>query len=287
MARMSIDDMLGRDPRLIRLAKLCGWSKRETAGALVLDVWPLCYDRKRPSIDIADIDAAACLDGFAEKMVECGLATHANERSIRVAGAKQRIKYLSKKAQAGAKGGRKSGETRRNQREANSKQNASEQPAPPNPIPNASVTPNATASERERAAYTPDDPTQRGALANACWNELRDRRAALAIEFGQPAPLALPVITPGSEPIGFRDLRDRIREEGAAAPQVWTHVLEVLTSEARKTRSLEWLSDKSLGEKAWRRARGLVPTWRAQPTTGEPRKQRIQLASGEEIEVDA
>ena len=137
------------------------------------------------------------------------------------------------------------------------------------PIPeHASAAPPPPAVARD--GYNPDDPRLRGALAETCWRELRERRIVIARELGLPEPLPLAVITPGTEPKGFRDLRDRIREEQALAPQTWTHVLEVLTAEARQTRSLEWLSEKSFSEGAWQRARVKVPTWRTRETTSEP-----------------
>lgn len=150
MARMSIDDMLGRDPRLLRLAKACGWSKRETAGCLVLDVWPLCYDRERHELADVDIDVAADMDGFAQLMVNAGLAARTKSGFVRVNGAKERIKYLQSKRAAGYRGGLKSGESRQKDpkqnsstSEANSKQTASKGQARGNPsapdLPSASA----------------------------------------------------------------------------------------------------------------------------------------------------
>lgn len=271
MARMSIDDMLSRDPRLMRLAKLCGWSKRETAGALVLDVWPLCYDRERSKLPVADVDAAAELDGFALKMVESGLAVRVGDDQIRISGAKHRIEYLRKKQQAGSKGGRKSGESRRNRREANSKQTASTPQAPANPSPSASVLDPALAREESARDATPPDPfdpaelKRRRDLALRVWREVSDRRIAIAAELGLPAPIPFAEITPATCPQSFRDLLERIREEGTLAEQVCLHVLEVLTSEARDTRSLEWLAEKAFREGSWRTARGKVPRWRPKP----------------------
>ncbi len=152
MARMSIDDMLGRDPRLLRLAKSCGWSRRETAGCLVLDVWPLCYDREKSDIADIDIDIAADMDGFAQLMVNSGLAVRVGPGKVRVSGAKKRIKYLQAKQASGYKGGLKSAEARNKESkqnsstgQANSKQPSSKGQAAVNPsVPDsasASVSP--------------------------------------------------------------------------------------------------------------------------------------------------
>lgn len=151
MARMSIDDMLGRDTRLLRLAKACGWSVRETAGCLVLSVWPLCYDRERAELDDVDIDTAADMDGFAQLMVNTGMAVRTKPGKVRVSGAKDRVRYLQEKRAAGYRGGVKSGESRKKDpkqnsstSEANSKQTASTGQARGNP--SASVLPSASAS---------------------------------------------------------------------------------------------------------------------------------------------
>ncbi len=127
MARMAIDDSFMRDPRVIRLSKLCGWSRRETNGCL-LDVYAVVYDRASETILAADVDTAAELEGFAEKMVEVGLASpvtrvgFANSGSLlRISGAKKRIKYLKTREESGRQGGIKSGITRRNRNEAKTK----------------------------------------------------------------------------------------------------------------------------------------------------------------------
>lgn len=66
MARMSVDDMLSRDPRLTRLAKAAGLSKYEVAGRLVLEVWPICYDRIDPVISVDASNRSGCIMGAAE-----------------------------------------------------------------------------------------------------------------------------------------------------------------------------------------------------------------------------
>jgi hypothetical protein len=163
MARMSIDDMLGRDPRLLRLAKACGWSRRETAGCLVLDVWPLCYDREKIDISDVDIDIAADLDGFAQLMVNAGLATRSAPGKVRVAGARDRIRYLQSKRAAGYRGGVKSAEVREKEVKQNSstrqalvKHSSSKGQARGNP--SAPDLPSASASA-SASAPVPDPPS--------------------------------------------------------------------------------------------------------------------------------
>lgn len=113
MARMSIDDMVVRDPRITKLGSILGWSRREVVGCLVLDVWPICYDQ-RESIIAADlIDIASGRVGFAAAMVDCQLATWARGNSkVRISGAQERIEYLDRKRRAGVVGGLNSAQSR-------------------------------------------------------------------------------------------------------------------------------------------------------------------------------
>jgi uncharacterized phage protein (TIGR02220 family) len=105
VARMSIDDKALRDPRVLRLAKRLGWSRRETLGAL-LDVWAVCYDRVASVLEVEDVDAAAELEGFAEHMGHVGLADLVPE-GAEIRGAHKRIRYLANQAERGRAGGRK------------------------------------------------------------------------------------------------------------------------------------------------------------------------------------
>lgn len=134
MARMSIDDKFPRDPRVIRLGKRFGWSRRETMGALI-DVFQIAYDRVQDIVPAEDIDTTAERDGFAAAMIEVDLAEQ-TRAGVRIKGAADRINYLTGRADAGRSGGVKSGESRRNKREAK----------------------RSTASEATQAAVNPPDP---------------------------------------------------------------------------------------------------------------------------------
>lgn len=137
MARMSIDDSFLRDPKVMRLAKRVGWSRRETMGAL-LDVWAVSYDRATAVLPAEDIDIAAQQDNFACDLIVVGLASQVDE-GVRLNGASDRILYLNHKSEAGKKGGQKSGISRRNKREAKTKQCFDNSEARGNPIPNTSA----------------------------------------------------------------------------------------------------------------------------------------------------
>lgn len=140
MARMSIDDKFLRDSRVKLLGNRLGWSRRETMGCL-LDVFAIAYDREDDVLPVAEIDEAAGKQCFAVLLVEVDLGELVGDR-VRIKGAGERIEYLEKKREAGRIGGRKSGESRRNQREAK-RSTASTTPCeaneaswnPPDPVP--------------------------------------------------------------------------------------------------------------------------------------------------------
>lgn len=195
MARMSIDDMIARDTRIDRLAKLCGWSRRETRACLE-DIWALCYDRVVPYLEAEDIEVTAardaisppaCPDGFVAALRAVGLgrdATAADRFFVRkdgtkvawpdqnwrdrvyLAGAAERVGYLLSKRTAGSEGGVKSGESRRSKTKHCLDFASSETQAPGNP--SASVPDSASASSpdpvpdlgRESAPASPPLPTE-------------------------------------------------------------------------------------------------------------------------------
>jgi uncharacterized phage protein (TIGR02220 family) len=144
MARMSIDDRLARDTRVDKLARLCGWSRRETRACLE-DIWTLCYDRIVPYLTHDDIELAALRDaiappthaaGFVAALIESGLARRAvaQDRNftakngeqhawkdqqwrdrIYLCGASDNIGYLLMQSVLGKRGGDKSACARANQ----------------------------------------------------------------------------------------------------------------------------------------------------------------------------
>lgn len=100
---MSVDDCALRDPRILRLARACGWSRRETVGAL-LDVWSICYDRGTYWLPRDDVDTAAERDGFAALLEQVGLAREEPE-GLRIAGTTGRVEYTRRQEERGRKGG--------------------------------------------------------------------------------------------------------------------------------------------------------------------------------------
>lgn len=136
MARMSIDDKFLRDPRVVLLGRRFGWSRRETMGALI-DVFALTYDQEVDVLTADEIDVTAGEAGFADALVAVDLGER-DERGVRIKGAAERIEYLAAKREAGRKGGRKSGESRRNRNEAKRSTASTDAQArrnPPDPVP--------------------------------------------------------------------------------------------------------------------------------------------------------
>ena len=134
---MAIDDMAIRDPRVAIMARLCGINRHEALGRL-MEVWAVCYDRVTCILSELVIDTAAGLEGFAKHMVEAELAVLESGGRLRVKGAKQRISYLEAKAEAGRRGGLKSGESRRNSAKQTAKVCFKQTEAPlnpPDPVP--------------------------------------------------------------------------------------------------------------------------------------------------------
>lgn len=118
--------------------------------------------------------------------------------------------------------------------------------------------------EPEQAAPEPSGKVSVRELALSTWKRVSELRVAIAAELKLKGVHPFPVITP-AEPRGFRDLRERLHEEGVNAPAVVETVLEVLERQARKERSVDWLAEKTFGEGGWRHAKDSAPKWLSKP----------------------
>lgn len=294
MARMSIDDKLLRDPRVLRLARACGWSRRETVGAL-LDVFAVAYDRERDTLPIADIDIAAEREGFADLMFEVDLAEQVRA-GVRIKGAKERIKYLTAKAEAGRVGGIKSGESRR--KSAKQKRSNHEAPAnPPDPVPDLPPDPVPEDQSSLPACAIPPDPvpvapapTPTAPPARALppaprseapmlWRELEAARSAAGAKLGLEI-LPLPV---GDR--GERDLADLFvaaRSRGPAEVETLVrqirHAIAMAAAETvAGEKTPEWFTGAVFSPNNFRRlvakqpARVIAPTRARHKPTEQPR----------------
>jgi hypothetical protein len=111
--------------------------------------------------------------------------------------------------------------------------------------------------------YDPESASDRMRLAEATYARIAEARDRLIAELDLRGEVPMPRGTFAAEPAGFRDLRERIRAEGAVAPQACARVVESLIRQAREERSVEWLSEKAFTEGGWRTARNGVAKVRA------------------------
>lgn len=105
MARVNVDSAVWTDPRIKRLAKLCQFSMRETVGTLVA-VWQEAYNAKSEVMSPMDIDTAAEVEGFADRLASPQVVlADATDLGLRLHGVRDRIDYLLLQAERGRKGG--------------------------------------------------------------------------------------------------------------------------------------------------------------------------------------
>jgi len=321
MARMSIDDKLLRDPRVLRLARALGWSRRETVGAL-LDVFAVAYDRERDVLPSADIDIAAEREGFADLMFEVDLAEQVRGR-VRIKGAKERIEYLVSKSNAGRIGGIKSGESRRksakqktNDREARrnppdpvpdlppdpvpdqiSDPPPARDPAVPDPVPH-SAPPSVPAvsqpaPERGDIAGT-QQPMQPRGEAPMLWRELELARTRAGKKLGLEI-LPLPVGDRGERDLA--DLFAAARSRGPDAVETLVrqvrHAIAMAASETiAGERDPEWFTGAVFSPNNFRRLVAKQPAKPAAPTPARPRRKptlppAVVVSEAERAEVAA
>ncbi len=287
MARMSIDDSFGRDPRVMRLATLCTWSRRETMGAL-FDVWAVCYDRVTPVLSVSDIDITAALNGFSENLIEANLGTKV-ARGVRISGARVRIEYLKGSEESGRAGGLKSGESRRKKAEekrrdpskgSEGSRNPSSSPSVPDP---SSASPPVSASvalpARSFASLAPDSiQADRDRWCTERWNEVSDHRGRIARKFKLAGVRPLhPMDT------GRRDLGVFVRDGGDRAFADVEHVIAVRVAEAESKRTVRWLSGGMFSGSQWTNALGMSPADASKTTSAPSRAQSALEAQLEHI----
>jgi hypothetical protein len=96
--------------------------------------------------------------------------------------------------------------------------------------------------------------------AQLTWKTISAARVQIAAEFQLKNIIPMPDrFGMPSEPRGCRDLRERIREEGANAEAVCRHIVANLIAQAREEKSVEWLSEKAFTAGGWQTARNWTP----------------------------
>lgn len=151
------------------------------------------------------------------------------------------------------------------------------------------LTPPSTGHTFTGVAYDPEDPAHRGRLAADVYRRVSDARVAIAAELDLPAQLPFPVIAPSSRAGSYRELLDRIREEGIAAPAAAARVVENLIGQAREERSIEWVAEKAFTQGGWRTARAWIskkPKARPRPAAdAQPRPREPELTDEDRDEI--
>jgi hypothetical protein len=125
--------------------------------------------------------------------------------------------------------------------------------------PKQEPAPRAPAILPSTTQYDPESVGDRRRLAERTYVRIAIARDEVIAELGLRQQVPMPKVITPAEPIGFRDLRERILAEGALAPQTCEQVIENLVRQAREDRSVEWLSNKAFTEGGWSTARNGGP----------------------------
>lgn len=128
--RVNMDSSIANDPRFRLVARSLGVKFTEVIGSCFL-VWLACYERRSERLRKVEADVAAGLEGFADALISEDLADEIDGEFIMIHGVKERIEFLSRQAERGAKGGRSKKNQSSNkqtlkQTEASAKQSPSE-----------------------------------------------------------------------------------------------------------------------------------------------------------------
>lgn len=110
--RVNMDSSIVFDPRFRLAAKKLGVSLREVIGACFL-LWVHCYQSRSDRLTVAEANASADLDGFAEALISVGLADELPEGRLTIHGVKKRIRFLMSQREIGKKGGKASAKARK------------------------------------------------------------------------------------------------------------------------------------------------------------------------------
>lgn len=103
--RVNMDSSVASDPRFKLVAAALGVKWTEVVGSSFL-LWLACYERRSERLRKVEADVAAELSGFADALVAEGLADDCGDGTIVVHGVTERIEFLKRQAERGAKGGK-------------------------------------------------------------------------------------------------------------------------------------------------------------------------------------
>jgi hypothetical protein len=267
--RVNVDSSVFTDVRFRLLAKVMKISQYDAIGRCVA-IWMGCYDRRSKCLSKCEADASADLDGFADALLEVGLASTSRTKDadkIVIHGVESRIKFLQAQSDKGRKGGRSK------KQDSSNFENKQIDRSEANAL--AKATAKAQANDKAKAqAYSPAltlapdlAPDLAQSLSPAPERERETRATPPAKSEAQtvwdyaggvhsetrqavnPSAPNWPALVSG---LGASDLRDRIREcvdrepDRSKALKICTHAVDVCAARAKATRSMQYFTPARL-----------------------------------------
>lgn len=113
--RVNVDSSVFTDARFKLVARTTGLQWHDVIGKCV-HIWMSCYDQRKGTLRKIEGDCLVEHEGFANALCAEGLAIDRGA-DMEIRGFKQRANWLKQAEESGKKGGRKSGESRRNKAE--------------------------------------------------------------------------------------------------------------------------------------------------------------------------
>lgn len=145
---------------------------------------------------------------------------------------------------------------------------------PPSTDTGVPATPPYQASLASDSPDRPYDPNEAGAksrIAAQLWRRISDARVELGRTLGQNLLPLTPFGNPAGRAVSQSDALARVAEEGVHAPKVCEQVVDELIREARDTRKLDFLGEKSFAPGVWKNARDRVGRGSTPKPSGERR----------------
>lgn len=113
--RVNVDSSVFTDARFKLVARATGLQWHDVIGKCV-HIWMSCYDQRKGTLRKVEGDCLVDHEGFSNALCAEGLAIDRGA-DMEIRGFKQRAGWLKQAEDSGKKGGRKSGESRRNKAE--------------------------------------------------------------------------------------------------------------------------------------------------------------------------
>ena len=219
--RINVDDVALRDKDINRrLPRYAGLSRFDAFGRLI-HVWGLAYDQRSSVVRVEDVDDVAEHEGFAAAMVQAEIADRVDDELIRIHGVQERIAYLIKQSESGARGGARAKDRPRNADGSFSTPPSDSESTPPSD--SESTPPSDSESTPPSASQAPAPPPDQAPTKHVLGEALDgDQANAKPTSGSSPSP-DLPDHTPPS--------RDRVASLAAEAMTAVRQVAAELAQE--------------------------------------------------------